>query len=234
MGELNRMEIEVLVKKGLGNRNDLDDTIPQFIDWAQAQIISTMLSSGIVLRELLLESSIDTVVDDPAVIFPVMVKNIFSVRLIDGVSSKRLSYTTNRRFDALAPDSTSMASGTPSMYTVVSNNPDLVGLTLNLYRVPGAIYPIKLRYLAGLPPLVYSDKSPLVGMDEIIVALATAKGHLLVGNQEKNSVFYNIGSSLLNKHLTAHGVPYADVEISMSRGGGGSGHDYWLDPFNMG
>jgi len=222
MGTLTLTQMENEIRYNLGGRTDLDSRLVTFLNWAQTEI-----ARQYTFRELQQTDTTKTTVDGQDYIAaPTGIKDLFSIRLLDGTSSRKLIYVPDRTFDALVPKPDEYTEGRPSHFYVWGGN-------FYLWRIPDDAYSTRIRYSSWPTDLSGSgDTSDLVKLDEALVALATAKAFDSVDADEKkiyrwsNRARYHINLAIRNDKDS-----YTDEVISSDYRLSESGPDYWKDPF---
>ena len=123
-----------------------------------------------------------TIADQKRYGFPARLKDIYTLRLIDGNNSRKLIHIHPRDFDDKVPYPEQTTTGR-SLYYVD------YGVNFELYRIPDASYVLELR--ANIYPVDLSgssDTSELVKKDALICAVATFFGFL--GLREVEDAIY--------------------------------------------
>lgn len=95
-------------------------------------------------------------------------KDILSIRLIDGSSSKKLTFVPPQELDQKIPYTEIYLTGRPSFYT-------RRGKQIELFRIPDKEYPLHIFYIQWHPKLVDGTDTLLVQkIAPIVIELATA------------------------------------------------------------
>lgn len=166
MGTLTGVELEAELKANLGNRSDLDTRLYIFLNWAQVEI-----ARKIYLRELEdIDTAKATVVDQDYVAKPINLRDMISFRLIDDTNSRKLRWVPRRMYDEWCANPSSLTTARSTHFTSW-------GLNFYFYRIPDAVYSLKMAYTKW--PTAFIDSSSEVSdieeLDELIVILATIK-----------------------------------------------------------
>jgi hypothetical protein len=108
-----------------------------------------------------------TIADQKLYNYPTGLKDVYSLRLIDGASSRKITAMNQRRFDEQFPYPEQQATGRPYLYIDY-------GSYFQLHRVPDAAYTIHMR-CSIFPPVLDSDTAEplLTNLDTAIIALAS-------------------------------------------------------------
>ncbi|MHC1596740.1 MAG: phage adaptor protein, partial [Methermicoccaceae archaeon] len=142
-----------------------DERIDRFINWAIRGI-----ASFYTFEEMRTTSTTATEADVKSYSFPTNMKDIFTIRLIDGASSRKLIYVHPREFDTLIPYPEQNTTGRSRWYVDY-------GSSFELYPIPDDTYSLQMRISEYPSELsANSDTPDLVGKDELIVAEATLIG----------------------------------------------------------
>ena len=99
--------------------------------------------------------------------FPTRMKDIYSLTLQDGASSRKLEYVYPREFDLKIPRPEQTSNGRSCFYVDY-------GVNFELYRIPDIVYDLNLR--CSIYPIELSaagDVSTLLRKDALICAMAT-------------------------------------------------------------
>jgi len=117
--------------------------------------------------------------------FPTNMKDIFSLTLIDGASSRKLLYVYPREFDLKVPYPEQTTEGRSAYYVDY-------GVNFELYRIPDKAYTLNLR-CSVYPSDFTSDSSTsaLLRKDSLICACATMFGFLSLRELEDATYWKN-------------------------------------------
>ncbi len=139
-----------------------DAKVKQSINWAQREI-----AARFTFEEMRHTWDGATILDQRYYGFPVQMKDIYSLILVDGTISVKLGYLNAREYDELRPAPEQGSSLKPYNYIDYGKN-------FELEPIPDAVYSMVLR--ASEFPTVLSedaDVSDLDNKDDLIVAIAT-------------------------------------------------------------
>ena len=163
-----------------------DARIIRRLDWAQQYICDLHT-----YEEMRKVYEGETVASRKRYGFPTRMKDIYSMTLQDGSSSRKLTYKFGRQFDRSIPRPETAGEGRCSLYVDY-------GLNFELYKIPNAVYDLILRCSVYAKDMTGHDDgdnatSDLLRKDALIVALATWFGFLSLREVEdadywKNSV----------------------------------------------
>jgi len=226
MGTLKRSELEEEIRKNLGGRTDLNDRLVRFLNIAQDRI-----TAAHDFRELRKLSTTTTTADDKYIGLPSAPRQIYSLRLIDGTLSRKLTLVPARDWDRVIPYPEALSTGRPTKYTIWQS-------TIELYRIPDDTYTLELRWLAS--PTAFSSDSDVVSdfneKDGVIIAYATSWAFASLGDKERAAYWYTIGKQMLGEAILRD-QPYEDMDIAPGFEqfkGAVYSSDYWANPFIKG
>lgn len=225
MGTLTGAQMESEIKQNLGGRSDLDSRLYIFLNWAQEEI-----ARQVRLRELQdIDTTHDTVADSPYILHPDNMRDLISIRLLDGTRSRKLIWLPRRKFDKKIAKPDEYTTGRSTHYTSW-------GTKFYLWRVPDAIYQTEIQYIKW--PTAFSaadsDPSDIERMDEAICALATAAAMASLKDFGETFVYWNQRAAMLinlairrDKGLFIDEAVMGDYDYELSQ----SAPNYWEDPF---
>jgi len=223
MGTLTGAQMESEIKANLGNRDDLDSRLYRFLNWAQEYIARQWN-----FRELQeIDTTCDTVASQAYISQPTGIKNLISIRVLDGTSSRKLVYIPRREFDKWIAKPDEYTEGTPSHYTSW-------GSRFYLWRIPDAIYQTEIQYEKWPTEFAAASSatSDLMKLDQCIIHLATA--HALASLKDMGGAFnYHTaqGEKLLAVAIKNDKQLFSDEEIKPDYSLSKSGPEYYADPF---
>lgn len=233
MGTLTLTELKEEVKANLGNRADLDTRLTRFINRAQIEIAKEKTK----FEEL--EVSEDKTLTytgvpetDKVLAFSSLTNSnphkIWSIRVIDGLTSWKLKYVANRKFDILVPNSAADAVEKPTHYTIWQRR-------FEWFRVINQAYLIRIRMSKW--PTALSDASPsglsdLSEKDDLIISKATALAFQSLGEKAKYDAWNGTYEDYLDKCIINDSmVPDAILTPTPAEDSSWVGGNYWADPF---
>lgn len=143
-----------------------DARINRWLDWSQQYVAD--LHTYEEMRKS--DSTLATVASDNSLAWPTRMKDLYSLRLIDGSNSRTLTYVHAREFDEKIPRAATYSEGRPDWYVDY-------GSTFELFKIPDAIYSMTARF--SQYPIDFaadSSESALLRKDALITAVATVFG----------------------------------------------------------
>jgi len=223
MGAMTESQMEAEIRANLGDRTDLDSRLVTFINWAQEEIARQHT-----FRELQeINTSITTTADLVKNSLPTGTRNLISIRLLDGTSSRKVIYVPSGLFDKNFPSPAEYATSRPTHYT-------LYGDVIYWWRVPNDAYSVELKRELWPTALTAASAtvSDLENLDEAICGLATAKALKSIGaDVKKVSIFMKDANFIIKEAIRRDKTLYADQDIRADYNFGRGSSDYWLDPF---
>lgn len=222
MGTMTLTQLENEVRFNLGGRTDLDSRLVTFLNWAQEEI-----ARQYTFRELHnTETGTSTVDGTQTVSMPSDLKDLYSIRLLDGTSSRKLIYVPERTFDFLVPKPDEYTEGRSTHYYIW-------GSSIYLWRIPDAAYSLNIKFTKWPTALSASgDYSDLTHLDEALVCLATAKALDSIDADEKKIRRYGRRAGYhINLAIRNDKDSYTDERIGADYRLSESSVDYWKDPF---
>jgi hypothetical protein len=225
MGTMTLTQLEDEIRYNLGNRTDLDSRLVTFLNWAQEEIARQYS-----FRELQdTDTTKPTIDSQDYIVQPTGIKDLLSIRVMDGTSSRKLIYVPERTFDALISKPDEYSEGLPSHYYEWGGN-------FYLWRIPDKEYLTRIKCIKWPAALSggggYSD---LLYLDEALCALATAKALDSVDVDEKKikrwgrRAGYHINLAIRNDKDS-----YTDEQVKSNYNLSESAPNYWQDPFVRG
>lgn len=221
---LTKGQIKTEIKACLGNRTDFDtrmdavlllaiDNIARMHDWDELRFIATYQTA--VTADPIADSQISLIQA------PNRVRKNYSFRLYAGTESRKLIKLNPRRFDALLPKVDTTSRGKPTHYCIYNKN------TLELWRVPDAVYTIKVRQ-SLYPEFPGDDANTFVydNADDMIIFLSASYLALTAGNIQRSNELYKsfatAAAALIKEdiedydtHMAVHGT---EIHGSITRG----------------
>lgn len=232
MGTLNLTSLISEVQRHHANRSDLTDQI--IID--KLNLVQERLARIWEWEELDSDEEVALTItavakDDKIVTLANTYRDIYSVRLITGVSvgrSRKLDYISKRSFDLLFPEPEFDARGNPTIYTIWKKK-------LELYRVPELADTITVRGMKWATDFSSGDlsaKSDFDRKDDILIYWTVSMVWDHLGEYERAKRFFGIAQNMVDKAKDEQETK-PDLEIKPAfetvRLGGVS--NYWADPF---
>jgi len=152
-------------------------------------------------------------------------KDIYTIRLINGSSSRKLGYKPPREWDEVVPYPEGLGSSTPTVYT-------RRGGKIELYPIPSDVYPLYVFYSQWPAELVDDNDEPeFEDLDDVIIALgmdiATASLEGYSSDWTTRAVEYLSGSVKEDRSRPDREW----VARPFNPSGVGWMGEYWKDPF---
>ncbi len=228
MGTLTGAQMETEVKNNLGGRSDLDSRLYIFLNWAQEEI-----ARQVRLRELQqIDTGQDCVASQAYISHPTNMRDLISIRVLDGTNSRKLIWIPRRKFDKKISKPDEYTEGTPTHYTSWGTN-------FYLWRIPDEAFATEIQYIQW--PTAFTaasgSASDIERMDEAICALATAAAMASLKDFGETFGYWNQRASLLiniamrnDKGLFIDEAVVGDYDYQLSE----SAPNYWQDPFVRG
>ena len=200
-----------------------DTRIDTHLDWAQERIADLHT-----FEEMRVSDTFSTTDSVKNYSFPERMKDIFSMALQDGGSSRKLSYVPAREFDLKVPRTQTYSTGIPSCYVDY-------GTSFDLFKTPDDIYVVNRRF-SQYPRSLSTDTmvSDLVRKDKIIVAGATSFGFWALREVEDAEYWDSIifAKLMMEAVATDHSaVDWNPIARGFRARGIGYGGEYWKSPF---
>jgi len=247
-GHLTIAEVIDEIDRNLGSRGSTDDPgytrirrhidlamtrIAREDDWVdlQREVAVTTAFTGV--------PATDAVFNPHALILTAAshdVRLIYSMCIIEGESTDhKLIQLMPRQWDLMFPDPTSGYSVAGSL-AEITHYVMWDKLKVQLYRVPGAAVPLRIRY--GIwPRAIYgidgTSNLDLENKDELVIVLATHNLFQSLGMREDAKQYFAIYNDLLDRAKKDNSLnPDASrVPVRLSEAGNSSPGNYWSDPF---
>ena len=140
--------------------------INRWLNWAQDYISD--LHTYEEMRKS--DSTLVTVASDNSLTWPTRMKDLYTLRLVDGANSRKLIYVHPREFDVKIPRAATYSEGRPSWYVDY-------GSTFELFMIPDAVYNMTGRF--SQYPIDFaadSSTSALLRKDALLCAVTTVFG----------------------------------------------------------
>jgi hypothetical protein len=232
VGTLTLSQLRDEVRSGLGNRTELVSDSTRVDRWLNlAQIRMTRRSR---YKELdATESKTPTYAGVPAtdkvIAFSALtnsnVRAIYSVRMIDGNASSKLTYVPHRMWDREVPRPEAQGLRRPSLYTVYAKQ-------IELYAIPDAAYEYIIR-LAKWPTALTAvgQLSDLAEKDDALIAMACYLAFRSLGNAESAKEWFAEYRAVIGDAMSEDDDNPDFDATPRNRTQGGMISDYWIDPF---
>lgn len=161
-------------------------------------------------------------------------RHIYSIRIVENLSTDhKLIQLMPRQWDIMFPDSRSGFS-TASTTSEITHYMLWDKFNAQLYKVPGAAIPLRVRYAVWPVPLTTtSQKSEFENKDELLIALATHTLFQSLGNLEESAQWFAVYNTLLTqaKRDNDRQPDLSRVPQMIREQDNIFPSDYWLDPF---
>lgn len=179
---------------------------------------------------LFTEATASTVADQKTYALPSNLRQLISIRLENGNNSRKLNCLMPREFDRMYPKPDQETTAAPDWYVWVKNT-----LTFELFRIPDAVYTMRLRY-GYWPSLLSTDASTsdFTHMDDVLIYLATADGFRWLQELVDASSWHKRGMDALEDALKAERdlIPdWAPQAAGFTTSPPYPIGDYWNEPF---
>ena len=173
-----------------------DSTVDSYINQSQRGIARLHTFS-----EMYKTEETVTVASQKHYTYPERMKNIFSIRLIDNGSSRKLIRVDSRRFDDLVPYPENLSEARSTHYIDF-------GTYFEVYPIPDAIYSLYMR-ISKFPKALTadSDESDLDEKDDIIIAGANGYGMEELRELDDATYWFKRFRELLNEAIKGDHTP---------------------------
>lgn len=228
MGTLTLDGLKSEIRAGLGNRTDFDSRLDDVINLSQMRIARRHRWEELERMYTRTPSITSSAYDDKFLAFPGNLRDVYSVLLLDGFQSRKLTRVPYRRWDRVIPAPEQFSRGHPSHYTLFRN-------TMELWKVPDAAYQYIIR--AVIWPAALSDSSSVSDLDQkddMIITLTTSWLLLTSGREESANKWWRIYRNMMND-AGAEEEERPDLDILPGKGAAGSSPSapYYSDPFQQ-
>lgn len=156
-------------------------------------------------------------------------KDIESIVLIDSQNSIKLERFHIRKFDQKFPYPLNFAQQSPRIYC-------LRGLSVQLFRIPDAVYNLNITYPAWPTPFTMANTTQVSDFyykDQLIITASILEGYLHFAEYDQVKIWEAEFQTKLKEAIHAEGdidwEPHAS-EFKTAKGGYQSGEP-WLDPY---
>lgn len=228
MGTLTLTELENEIRASMGGRTDFDSRLPQALNIAQNRI--ARIRNWEELESLYTGATAftSTPADDKFLALPVGIRKIFSVRLIDGLNSRKLTRVPHKTWDRKIPAAQEYSTGRPSLYTQYRS-------IMEFWRVPDAAYVLHCRTIDW--PTAFAAASPdatsdLDEKDDMLIALALSWMFMTIKNEAMARKWWGVYSGMLNDAVGEDAEkPDLDYLPDVGAAGAVGAVPYYQDPF---
>lgn len=157
-----------------------DARILRRLNWGQES-----LAGAHTFYEMRTTYAFNTVISQKAYALPSRVKEVFSIRLISGSESRKLSRLGERHFDEQVPYPEDDSTGKSLFYV------DFSASALDFYPIPDAVYAISMRYSAMPADLTLTTVSTLQYKDSLLIATGVGHCFYLLREEEEAETWFN-------------------------------------------
>ncbi len=215
------------VRANLANRDDLTvaagSRLERFLNFAQDRVARHHRFRE--FRQLSTDSTIfNNDLNDKYLATPTNLRTLYTIRLLDGTNSHKLTFIDIKRWDLLLPKPSETARRRPTQYTFFRR-------TFEFHPLPDAVYSLEMRWDAWPTALTtLAQVTEFEHKDDMLIQLATSYAQGSLGMVEKAAATFDIYKAMLNQALLSDEEhPHEDLvptfEIGKPIG------DYWADPF---
>jgi hypothetical protein len=229
-GTLTLTELKAEVTSALGNRTDMAPRLTRFLNLAQQRIARVHD-----FQELQQSTAgVFVITANPAVdkvLSLTLLREIYSLRVVDDSQSVKLQQVSTRQWDRTVPEPEYFSRNIPSHYTIWSNQAEM-------WPVPDKAYPYMVRWTSW--PTPFTDTTPtmvsdFLAKDELLIQLATAYAFDSLSKTDDADRKYRLVNQLFGEAIKMD-TTQPDLEFAPTREifrGSNTNNDYWRDPFNM-
>jgi len=228
MGLLTLDQMKNEVTANLGGRTDLDSYLTTRINLQCRRIARLHDWEELQRTKVDANSATDTKSYDAATFLGESsnenIRDIHTLRLIDGTNSKRLTRLTAARLDEVLARPENSSSGKPSYYVWYGNY-------LELIKIPDATYTFYVRH--SLYPETMANgasTSDLKNKDDAIIALTTSWCFSSLKMKEEAAHWFTIGKDLILNALREDQTD-RDLKLTATSELKAPTGEYWNDPF---
>ncbi len=217
-----RGEVRENIKRTISGVSDI--RINRWLNWSKDYIAD--LHTYEEMRKA--DNTLRTADGDNTLSWPTRMKDLYSLKLVDGSNSRKLTYVNPRHFDDVIPRSATYSENRPAWYVDYGSN-------FELFPIPNAIYNMTARF-SQYPIDFATDASEceLLRKDALITAVATVFGFWTLREVEDAAYW---GSQLVpplyEASLTSDHSAEDWVPVARGFGGGTSvvAGNWWESPF---
>lgn len=208
-----------------------NERIIRWVNWAQGYL--TDLHTYEEMREIYSGATID---GTPRYGFPDQMKDVYSMTLQDGSSSRVLTYTPARRFDHVVPRPATYSENAGGAYVDYGTN-------FQVFPIPDAAYSLVLRCsiyptdFATDGTVTTTDELGILRKDALVCAVTTTFGFWMLKEVEdaaywgSNLVPSLYDASLATDHSAEDWIPVARGFSTVGRATPIGSGNWWTNPF---
>ena len=226
MGVLTLAELEIEVRAALGGRRDLDTRLKSIINLALQRLarIHDFDEMEVLSTTNIQNTGSD---DDKYIILPTK-REVYSIVVLDDAQSRKLVQRTPQYWDRLISKPEYWSRDIPTDYMIWGN-------TVELYPLPDATYPIRMRWTKWPTALNASDDvAEFVNKDDVIIELATSYALRTLGKESDADKHESAAKRMLGE-AAAMDDSKPDMTITPTLSDAqmvtGQPSEYWRDPF---
>lgn len=227
MGTLLRSELVTEISSFFANRSDI--TSANIITWLN--IAQTRMARVHKFQELEgIDTTAITYVGTPSTdkffTLPTNTRKIYTVRLIDGSNSRKITVYTPQEFDKKIPYPEKYSTGRPSIAARWAHK-------LEWWKIPDKSYSIETRISKW--PTAFLSSSDVVSdfdeKDDALIMLTVSWGYMRLRNMKDANFYWKVYSGMLND-IVGEEVENPDITLQGDTMGDGTlMEEPWRDPF---
>lgn len=225
MGTLTFTELQDELRAGLGGRTDLDTRLGRIVNLAQQRL--ARLHDFDEMKVISTTTVVNTPSDNDKYITLPDVREVYSIVLVDGSNSQKLTQRTTRYWDTLLPKPEYWARDRPRDYTIWGST------TVEIWPMANATYTLRLRWSKWPTALTGSATSEFLQKDEILIELSLSYAYRNLGKEEDAAKHEAIAMRLIGEAETMDSQ-LPDLDIMPITGQMSRHPQYWNDPFYTG
>lgn len=225
MGTLTLAQFQTEIWANLGNRKDVDaGRIQTILNLAQTRIARIHRWDELFHVEFAAPDYANSPTTDSRLKLPERTRDIHSLRVIDGTSSRKLIRTWPRRADEVHPNPGAYSTRKPHHYVRYADYAELI-------PVPDKSYTYRMRFDKWPTPLTLAaQQSDFEEKDDALIALATNWIFQSLGSYDKAGRWWTTYRDIINDSAQEQIVKPDMERVSESIEGAPLG-TYYLDPF---
>lgn len=226
MGTLTFVELQDEVRSGLGNRTDLDSRLGRFVNLAQERLARRHDFDE--MKIISTTTVVNTPSDDDKYLTLPIIREVYSIVVLDGASSKKLKQRSSRYWDTLIPKPEYWARNRPTDYTIWGSS------TVEIWPMPNTTYTLRMRWSQWPLPLTGTATSQFLNKDELLIEVALSYAFRSLGKEDDAMKHEKFAAALMKdaENMDAT-LPDLDV-MPLSDVGGVRSGEPWTDPFVRG
>lgn len=225
MGLLTLNEMKTEIRAAFGNTTTYDSRLTSLLNMAQDRLVARHD-----FEELKVRDTIGTTADtgdasaDMVIALPGTLRQLYSVAVIDGANSRKLTRVPSALWDATIPYAEAFTRGKPDKYRRWGNS-------IELWRVPDATYTLRghwSKWATALADATPTGTSDLERKDQLLILLVLVWLSALADRPDRANYFWSIFKTVYEESF---GVSVYEADLNKSDTDSGSSiDDYWKDP----